>query len=77
MHFFTDKEGWIIGDYSTILRTKDGGITWVDQASPFKDASLRGLHFLNQRHGWIVTYEGNIYVTIDGGHVTNCQMSIL
>ena len=31
IHFINDSEGWIVGDYGTILHTTNGGITFVEE----------------------------------------------
>lgn len=84
--FFIDKlTGWAAGeqfghnsggttilDYF-ILKTSDGGKTWIIQLeepsghyNTYSDALL-DIHFINRDIGWIVGSKGRIYHTEDGG----------
>ena len=67
LHFVSVQEGWIVGDFGTVLYTKDGGQTWVNRSEGVGDNSLRGVYFLNARQGWTVSHQGNAYYTRDGG----------
>jgi photosystem II stability/assembly factor-like uncharacterized protein len=89
MLFITPEEGWILADlgappttYSAaILRTTDGGATWVklassdgtEQNSAIPTGMKSGLAFLNATTGWLTgtaAPEENVfwlYVTQDGG----------
>jgi photosystem II stability/assembly factor-like uncharacterized protein len=57
---FTDfKNGWVIGDKGTILRTTDGGFTWA----PYGRAprmTFYGAAFFNGKMGVVVGDEGTI-----------------
>lgn len=60
------NNGWIIGEGGTILRTTNGGLSWVPQASG-TTANLRGLHFVDLHRGWVVGAGGLILATSEGG----------
>ena len=49
---FIDKFGWLCGAEGTILKTKDGGTTWVRQQSG-TDVDLKEIKFFNSREGWV------------------------
>ncbi len=85
--FFTSlKTGFAVGDRGAILRTDDGGESWVQQPSP-TELSLRSITFLSPRQGWIAgcgTDEssgrscGVVLGTQDGGQTWSvlCQAGI-
>ena len=68
------SHGWAIGN-GTVMRTNDGGATWVD-ASPSGISSLdvtAGRFFLDNSNGWVTISgtsltTGTLYHTTDGGH---------
>jgi len=43
--------GWAVGDQGTILRTEDGGKTWLAQSLPVP-ARLESVSFVDARNGW-------------------------
>ncbi len=55
---FTPRVGWAVGDsiggYGTILRTADGGDTWVRQGSPadVPDVQLNEVSAVDDQHAW-------------------------
>jgi photosystem II stability/assembly factor-like uncharacterized protein len=55
----SDKEVWIVGGGGTILRTTDGGQSWVEQNSPTTQ-NLRAVHFAGAENGWAVGPNGLI-----------------
>lgn len=71
IHFNDSQNGWIVGDNGTILRTSDGGITWVLQpqkvsrivntstgpkrVSGSDIRNLSGIQFANSQIGWIIS----------------------
>jgi len=65
-----DDNIWAVGHGFTILRTTDGGATWVNttpeshQGSP-NDAN--GITLLSENEAWVVLDYGNIWKTGDGG----------
>jgi photosystem II stability/assembly factor-like uncharacterized protein len=58
--------GYIVGSGGSIMKTIDGGSTWVDQISPIAD-SFFDVFFRTVDVGWIVGDNGVIVYTIDGG----------
>jgi photosystem II stability/assembly factor-like uncharacterized protein len=58
--------GYICGAGGSILKTIDGGSTWVPQTSPVPD-SFFDVFFLDVDNGWIVGDNGVIVYTTDGG----------
>src|ERR1700730_7346959 len=67
-HFAADgQRGWVVGEYGTILQTRDGGSTWTRQTSGTQ-SWLSSVSFAadNQR-GWVVGEKGTIQQTRDGG----------
>ena len=71
VHFFNDNVGWAAGGYriegqlkSSIIKTTDGGNSWIDQQGPSSDG-LSKLYFINENTGWAVG--DGIFKTITGG----------
>src|SRR3990172_6795777 len=52
--------------YKTILKTQDGGNSWVIQTET-KNGLLQDLQFYNSQIGYACGYCGTIYRTSDGG----------
>lgn len=64
---FSDANtGTAVGDAGTILRTTDGGATWLSQISGTTN-QLYGVSFTNANTGTVVGYNGTILRTTDGG----------
>jgi len=61
-----DSYGWVVGDNGTILKTTNGGDTWVAQTSG-TTANLLAVHFVNANRGWVVGDGGVILTTSNGG----------
>jgi photosystem II stability/assembly factor-like uncharacterized protein len=65
--FFKDQNnGWIVGNYGTILRTTDGGTNWIS-ASSGTNNSLYSVFFADYNIGWCVGLNGTILKSTDGG----------
>ncbi|MBI4811129.1 MAG: T9SS type A sorting domain-containing protein, partial [Ignavibacteriales bacterium] len=61
--FFIDSlNGCVVGDYGTILRTTDGGVTWVINNSP-TNSWLSGVYLLDSSRGFIIGGGGTILTT--------------
>ena len=58
--------GYIVGASGSIMKTTDGGSTWVDQVSPVPD-SFFDVFFKSETEGWAVGAGGAIVYTTDGG----------
>ena len=65
---FTDaNNGTVVGRYGTILRTTDGGATWVEQDSGTTN-DLKGVSFTDANTGTVVVgFNETILRTTDGG----------
>ena len=72
--FPTEKEGWVCGRWGVVLRTSDGGKTWVPQSSGTEN-TLVSIHFVDPQNGWAVGEEGTILHTADGGKTWEKQES--
>lgn len=61
----TDELGFIAGP-QIILKTIDGGLSWVEQEPPTK-TQMNGIDFFDENLGLIVGENGEIYRTTNGG----------
>jgi photosystem II stability/assembly factor-like uncharacterized protein len=75
LSFIDSDIGWAVGDAGTILKTTNGGESWIRQISDTK-ANLNGVSFTDEYNGTAVGYiyywwdgisEAVIIRTIDGG----------
>ncbi len=65
--FFINKNtGWIVGESGTILKTSDGGNSWISQNSTV-NSFLNSSFFLNANLGFACGFGGTILKTTDGG----------
>ena len=65
--FFCNKEiGWAIGEFGTIIHTKDGGKNWKKQSS-MTAKHLNDAYFIDVHNGWVVGDSGTILFTKDSG----------
>ncbi|MDQ1266879.1 MAG: hypothetical protein QG635_2032 [Bacteroidota bacterium] len=63
---FSDSlNGWICGDYGTLLHSNDGGSSWLIQSLP-DTANLIKIAFPEPEIGFVMS-ENNFYKTIDAG----------
>ncbi|MEI7982717.1 MAG: T9SS type A sorting domain-containing protein, partial [Bacteroidota bacterium] len=62
----TANTGYSIGDYGTILKTVNGGTTWVTLSSG-TTYPLYSVFFTNKNTGYVVGYLGTILKTTNGG----------
>ena len=72
--FANEQEGWVCGDWGSILHTGDGGNTWEPQVSG-TESTLSSIFFINPLNGWAVGNEGTILHTKDGGRSWASQES--
>ncbi len=77
--FATHEVGWAVGDYGTILSTRDGGQKWTVQESPVT-CVLRQVGCLNEKTAWVAggwydpvtqASRGVLLITKDGGQHWN------
>ena len=66
VHFVNATTGTAVGDLGTILRTTDGGSSWVSQTSGTTRA-LGGVSFTDATTGTVVGGLGTILRTTTGG----------
>lgn len=70
---FTDMEfvnaftGTVTGNYDLIIRTTDGGNSWVRQSNDTTLISVSAVDFINENTGWLVNSNGVVFKTTDGG----------
>lgn len=80
VRFTSKKRGWIVGSVSRgdrvldslLLRTDDGGASWLRVSAPVK-VELLHLDFRGEKRGWIVGDRGTILHTADGGETWRQQ----
>lgn len=65
-HFINADTGWVVGKGPTILKTTNGGISWISQSSSISEDVL-SVYFLDSLNGWVGGYGGSIYKTTNGG----------
>jgi photosystem II stability/assembly factor-like uncharacterized protein len=67
VEFIDENRGWVVGMSGALLRTEDGGQTWIDMRDtldvvhPFYDIKIKG------NLGWIVGGGGSYVLSQDGG----------
>lgn len=66
--FVDDRQGWAAGHDATILRSRDGGLSWqVVHSDPELDAPILDLWFRDAGFGLAVGAYGLLLETTDGG----------
>lgn len=66
--FVSADTGYIAGDSCTLLKTTDGGVTWVALHPNLPaDLDLKSVYFIDANHGWICGEYIMPLFTIDGG----------
>jgi hypothetical protein len=62
---FTDSaNGWMVGVYGYVLKTADGGTTWIQVEHHATDAAMKSLTFPDKLNGW-ATGRGGTIIKID------------
>lgn len=79
LSFLDSLNGWVAGDSGTILKTTNGGETWIGQNSGIAE-SIVDIFMLNERRGWAVApwyIDTTIYTyllsTTNGGNTWQSQ----
>ena len=72
MSWANASEGWAVGLSGTVLKTADGGKTWIVQ-DPQSTRDLSGVSFASNTTGWLVGSNGTIRATADGGSTWTTQ----
>lgn len=62
-----DSVGWAVGSDAKVLKTTDGGATWVKQSTSEAGEVFYGVSFVDAAKGWIAGTAGTILCTVDGG----------
>lgn len=78
--FLNDTLGWVSGKNNTLLKTTDGGESWVPLPVPVTEHLFQGfsVHFIDEHLGWIGgTYGQGVHVTTDGGQTWNKQVDLI
>jgi photosystem II stability/assembly factor-like uncharacterized protein len=74
--FLNNQTGWAVGNDLTILKTSDGGDTWITQKeSASNTIDLNSVYFVDLNKGWAVGENGTILYTGNGGENWNAQIS--
>ena len=66
LHFVSPEVGWVVGRGSTILKTTDGGLSWIAQ-QPEINGDFTSVFFVDEDWGWVGGYDGQIIFTSNGG----------
>lgn len=72
--FVDAQTGWTVGMNGTILKTTNGGVTWIAQPSG-TTLWLYSVAFVDAQTGWIVGMNGTILKTTNGGATWIAQSS--
>jgi len=78
IHRVDDDTVWTVGDNGFILRSTDGGQTWVNKSKPeFEEVDFRGGYFEDAHSGWVVGKGGRVLFTTDGGTTWTQQEQVV
>lgn len=78
LHFIDELNGWAIGncyDEIILLKTNDGGSTWIKMQSILPPDYAKDNYFPNPQHGWIIT-ESKIIHTGNSGLTWEIQQDV-
>jgi photosystem II stability/assembly factor-like uncharacterized protein len=67
IQFIDANNGWAVGWDNTILKTTDGGQTWVTKHAIRNGPFIYGVFFIDANKGWAGEDNGSILSTTDGG----------
>jgi len=66
--FFIDQlHGWVNLNNGLILRTLNGGLSWVAHQLPDSPNTILDIYFSDPNRGWTTTFNGDVFTTGDGG----------
>ena len=66
LSFADERNGWLSGEWGTILKTEDGGAAWKPVPAPVQDRALYEVA-ASGRNAWIAGNQGMILASNDGG----------
>src|SRR5262249_8293980 len=72
MRFPDPRQGYIAGEFGTLLATSDGGATWWKR-DVGTEKTLFGVTFTTPDTGWVTGIDGLILRTKDGGKTWDVQ----
>jgi gliding motility-associated-like protein len=72
--FLDNQLGWGVGNNGAIMKTVDGGDTWLRQTSTTTNY-LYSVFFIDSQTGWVVGENGTILKTSNGGNTWLSQNS--
>jgi photosystem II stability/assembly factor-like uncharacterized protein len=76
LDFIDENTGWIVGTGGMIVKTTNGGQTWLyNNSNTSTSTQIYGVDFVNSTTGWAVAQNGIIRKTTDGGTTWNSQTS--
>ena len=67
---------YAVGRDGTIIKSTDGGATWVDQSIPETEGDLFDVDFIDQYKGVAVGEEGLVFLTDDGGETWHMRSPV-
>lgn len=73
LDFISPNTGWVIDNYA-VMKTEDGGETWLMQSLP-SESLMNSVCFVSEQQGWIAADNGFIWHTADGGTTWSVQDS--
>jgi photosystem II stability/assembly factor-like uncharacterized protein len=66
--FVSDREGWAVGHWGSVLHTLDAGDTWkIQRIDSTVDVPLFSVLFKNEQEGWATGLWSTLLETKDGG----------
>ena len=74
VYVFDEHTSIAVGEAGTIIKTTDGGISWVSLTGAGSDR-LNSDYFIDSNTGWIVGNDGKIFKTTNGGTSWSTQIS--
>lgn len=66
MQFVNDNTGYLCNTMGTLVKTNDGGVTWVDK-SLLDEYNFTSLFFINEEKGWLIDYNGKTILRTQSG----------
>jgi len=67
VEFLDSNTGWACGINRTLLKTTDGGISWVNKTENYFWSTFHDIHFFDDSTGLLVG-DGMVRLTFDAGH---------